>query len=436
MLTGTNLVNLTYLHASGNVNPLDPAHTVVPGADFDGDLALVGYSRSFSLFGRTAIGSLLVPAGGLKGEVGGLFSVKDSARGFGDPVLQLDVNLFGAPAMRNVPELMRYEPDFTVDLVLNLGIPIGEYDDDSPTNIGQNRWYGRVGAPVMINLRDWVPGRRTTLEFLPAVWFFEDNDDLLGSTLKNDPMFQLEAHLTHDLTEGFWGSLDTVWYTGAKSTIGDLSGDGLNEFGLGFTLGYNVNDNLMLTAGYTATLEDGLGDIDLGVFRINLVYGWHGLLEGIGRLGSTAKAPKSGSETRRTILASTAAGDAQPIGTTGLSNRMHAATVAGGDAVRIVFALIADLYGQSTAESSTLEEFELSPDQEEWIVAVSIRRPSDPIAYRGQAGRLKEFRVNAHSGDVISMTFPSERARPGAVAIARPQAVPDSVRILEGGSPR
>ncbi len=210
MLTGTNIFSLTYLNASGSANPLDPAHTILPGADFETDLTLVGYSRSFSLFGRTAMGSMLVPVGELSGEVTGLLPARDSARGFGDPVLQIDLNLFGAPAMRNIPELMRYESDFTLDLVLNLGIPIGEYEDDSPINIGQNRWYGRVGAPFMMSLRDWVPGRRTTLEFLPAVWFFEDNDDFLGLTLENDPLFQVEAHLTHDFTETFWGSLDAV----------------------------------------------------------------------------------------------------------------------------------------------------------------------------------------------------------------------------------
>jgi hypothetical protein len=293
MLTGTNLFSLTYMNASSNTNPADPAHTIPPGvdADFDADLVLVGYSRSFSLFGRTAVGSILAPAGWLDGEVNGLlFSQGDSERGFGDPVLQLDVNLFGAPAMRNVPDLLRYEPDFTVDLVLTLGIPIGEYDEDSAANIGQNRWFGRVGLPIMISLADclpgsdWVPGSRTTLEFLPAAWFFEDNDDFLGWTVENDPLLQLESHLTRDFTETFWGSLDAIWYYGGESTIASLSGEKLNDLGVGFTLGYQINDNLMLTAGYTATIDVGQGDLDLGVFRINLVYGWHKLIEGINRL--------------------------------------------------------------------------------------------------------------------------------------------------------
>jgi len=285
MLTDTNVFSLTYLQASGNTNPLDPTHTILLDADFEADLALVGYSRSFSLFDRTAVGSILVPAGDLRAEVTtGPLAVQESARGFGDPVLQLGLNLFGTPAMRNMPALVRYEPDFTVDLVVTLGIPIGEYDDESPANIGQNRWFGRIGVPIMINLGAWVPGRKTTLEFLPAVWFFEDNDDFLGQTLENDPLLQLESHLTRDFTDTFWASVDAVWYKGGESTIAGQSGEELNDLGVGFTAGYQINENMMLTAGYVATLENGQEDLDLGVFRVNLIYGWHKLIEGIKRL--------------------------------------------------------------------------------------------------------------------------------------------------------
>ena len=114
--------------------------------------------------------------------------------------------------------------------------------------------------------------------------FFEDNDDFLGDNLENEPLFQLEAHLTRDFTETFWGSFDAVWYQGAESTIAGLSGAELNDVGVGFTLGYKINDNLFLTAGYTVTTDDGPGDLDLGAFRINLIHGWHKLLEGIDRL--------------------------------------------------------------------------------------------------------------------------------------------------------
>ena len=285
LLTNTSIFSLTHLQASGNSNPFDPAHLVIPGASFDANLTVVGYTRSFSLFDRTALWSAMLPVGDLSGETTGPVPAQDFARGFGDPLLQLDVNLIGAPAMVNIPALMAYEPDVTVDLVLTLGIPIGEYDDDSVANIGLNRWFGRIGVPIMVSLGDWVPGSRTTLEFLPAVWVFEDNDDFLGQSLENDPLIQLESHLTRDFTETFWGSLDAVWYGGADATIASMSAGGLGDLSAGFTLAYQINDNLSLSVGYAATVGNDSDDLDMGTFHITLAYGWHQLMQGIGRLG-------------------------------------------------------------------------------------------------------------------------------------------------------
>jgi len=119
----------------------------------------------------------------------------------------------------------------------------------------QNRWYGRVGAPIIWQLGPWVPGRRTTLEFLPAVWFFGNNNDYVGQTMKTDPLFQLDAHLTRDFTEHFWEqSMRLVLRR--QSDHQRVSGDKLNNIGLGLTLGYQVNDNINLTLGYKSTIND------------------------------------------------------------------------------------------------------------------------------------------------------------------------------------
>ena len=287
-LSGANAFPLIAESISGNTNPFDPAHTVTPGAYFDATLVMAGYARTFSLFDRAAMAALILPMGRIEGDVtmaGRTF--KQSASGFGDPMIEFDINLLGPKAQTSIPDVLRYEPGFSVDLLADVALPIGEYDSDKPLNLGQNRWYGRVGIPIVLQLGPWVPGKRTTLELLPAVWFFGDNDDYVGQTMETDPMFQIDGHLTRDFTEHFWGSLDAAWYTGGEATIDGVSGEKLDNLGLGFTFGYTINDNLGLTVSYKSTInDDSPGDLQMDNIMVSLVYGWHPIIEGMKRLKS------------------------------------------------------------------------------------------------------------------------------------------------------
>ena len=285
-LSGANAVPLIVESLSGNTNPFDPAHTVTPGASFDATMAMVGYARTFSLFDRASLAAIILPMGRISGDVtvaGKTF--KQSTNGYGDPMLEFNINLFGPPAQKSIPDVLRFEPGFSIDLLADLALPIGDYDSDQPLNIGQNRWYGRLGLPIVWQLGTWVPGKRTTLEFLPALWLFGDNDDYVGQRMETDPMFQLDAHLTRDLTEHFWGSLDASWYYGGKATINGVSGEKRDDFGVGLTLGYQISKNLNLTVSYKSTVNDNSpGDLQMDVFMVSLVFGWHPIIEGMQRL--------------------------------------------------------------------------------------------------------------------------------------------------------
>jgi hypothetical protein len=285
-LSGANAVPLIVNSMSGNTNPFDPAHSPTAGADVNATLALAGYARTFSLFDRAAMAAILLPMGRISGDItvaGRSFS--QSASGFGDPMLEFKINVLGPPAQKNIPDVLRYEPGFSVNLLADLALPIGEYDSSKPLNLGQNRWYGRLGAPIIWQFGAWVPGRRTTLEFLPAVWLFGSNSDYLGQTKKTDPIFQLDGHLTRDFTEKLWGALDGTWYYGGKSSINGVEGKKLNNLGFGLTLGYSINDNLNLTCGYKSTVNDkGPDDLRMDSFMVSLVFGWHPLVEGMRRL--------------------------------------------------------------------------------------------------------------------------------------------------------
>jgi hypothetical protein len=287
-LSGANAVPLIYNSISGNTNPFDQGHTVSPGASFDGSLAIAGYAHTFSLRDRAAMAAVLLPMGRVSGDVtvaGN--SVKQMASGFGDPMLEFDLNLIGPKAQKSIPDALRYEPGFSLDILADLAVPIGEYYSDQALNIGQNRWYGRIGMPIVWQLGSWAPGRRTTLEFLPAVWFFEDNTNFVGQTLETDAKYQLDAHLTRDFTEHLWGSVDAVWYKGGQSTIDGVAGEELDNVGFGLTLGYQLNDNVGLTFSYKSTVSDNApSDLKMDVFMISLVYGWHPTIEGSKRLQS------------------------------------------------------------------------------------------------------------------------------------------------------
>jgi hypothetical protein len=283
-LSGGNAVPVIYNSLSGNTNPFDPSHQVKVDANIDATLLMTGWAHTFTLADRAAMGAIILPMGRISSGVG---AITETARGYGDPMLEFTYNLIGPKAQTAIPDAMRYKPGFSLDLLVDLALPIGEYDSSQSVNLGQNRWYGRIGAPMIWQLGDWVPGRRMTLELLPFVWLFGDNDDFTGKKLTTDPMFQLDAHFTRDFTKDLWGALDLVWYNGSGSTLDGVSVEKINNVGVGLTLGYTVNDNLSLTVGYKSTVNDSEpADMRMDAIMVSLVFGWHPMIEGMRRLES------------------------------------------------------------------------------------------------------------------------------------------------------
>ena len=285
-LAGMYAVPVIGSSMSGNANPLDPSHQVVPESDFNATMAMPGFARVIPLFKRSAMVSVIAPMGRITSNVSsGLLETTQTARGFGDPMVQLGVNVIGPKAIMNIPDMLRYKPGFSVDIIGSLAVPLGEYDNESPLNIGQNRWYGRFGAPIVWQLGSWVPGKQTTLEALPAIWLFGDNTDFMGKKMETKPMYQVEGHLTRDFMARMWGSLDFVWYSGGQATIDGVEGEAMNNSGIGGTLGYHVNDNMQLTIAYVSSINDKAAeDLKMDTFRVTLIYGWHNLIEGMHRL--------------------------------------------------------------------------------------------------------------------------------------------------------
>ena len=150
----------------------------------------------------------------------------------------------------------------------------GEYDPDKTINLGTNRWSLRVGAPIM-HFFSTGPGNTTSLEVQPSVTFFTDNDNISGAsnTLAQDPIYKLEAHLTHDFTMMFWGSLDALYTAGGETTVDGIEKDNAQRsLGLGVTLGVFFSKTLGMTLSYGKIVDHNENGQDGRMFRMTGKY--------------------------------------------------------------------------------------------------------------------------------------------------------------------
>ena len=292
-LDKTNIIAFQYLPFNGDSfgsKVFDPVHYVYPESQFQANLFMLTYVRHFTLFDRTAVFGATVLGGNLDVEsfgsplTGGV-DFKQAAHGFGDPSAQLTLNVFGAPAIRSFYDITKYEPKAVLDVAVLGSFPIGQYDSDRVVNMSLNRWWTRIAAPFTYHIGPFVPGYRTSVEFTPSVYLLGSNDDFVGRKLDNDPLYQLEAHVTRDFTSKFFGSVDFLYRQGMLSEIDSIEvGGKLSLLSAGFTLDYHVNDNVGLRVSYHALVGGG-SDIEGDMFRLNVNFGWNAIVEKIGKLG-------------------------------------------------------------------------------------------------------------------------------------------------------
>ena len=299
---GTNVISFQYLNLNmqaSDTQQFDPGQYIYPNSDAEANIMIASWARHMTLFNRASSFSVNIAGGSVDLDVNaGLppqflppgvapgSSFSQSASGYADPSVQLDVNLLGTPRLKGTADLLNYEPTWTLDAAVMLALPVGEYDDDKLVNMGLNRWYGRIAFPIKYHFGVFAPGYMSSFELTPSVWLFAENDDFVGQKLENDPMWQLEAHLTHDFTRSFFGSLDLLYRGGFQSEINGVEvGDEVDVGNLGFTLNFQATNNLTIRTSYSSNVF-GDDDLDNSIIRIQFVYAWHRLMENMKKLKS------------------------------------------------------------------------------------------------------------------------------------------------------
>ncbi len=283
----TNIVSGHYLFGTANVS-WSHWTNLEPEFDISSDLYLLTYTRVQPIFGRTAYFQLTLPAATLDPSSPLPVTTQDTfTNGIGDPSFSATVNLYGTPALK-AKDFLRHDLDTSINLGIQVTAPWGDYDSEESLNVGANQWKTRVALPVVQSLGPWVPGQRFTLEVMPSVVLFGDNDDALGSEIEQDPLYSVEVHLTRDMTRQAFISLDYTWLDGGEETWTDKATgmtsrttQGLDAQLLGATLGFEINDHLRLFLTHMQTVSEDGDRVSLegSLTKVTFSWSWHDVLE-------------------------------------------------------------------------------------------------------------------------------------------------------------
>lgn len=266
---GVNILVTSYQKSTGDIIT-DPSLPVV-GVESDIDFLQLSYQKTFGFRGRTATvqASLPYSRGDTQGFVENVFRERHVA-GIGDTRVRFAVNLKGAPSMDAAGfQALRQDPKPIIGASVLVQMPTGDYDPDKVINIGTNRWSVKPAIGVILPLRPtWL------FEFEVGGWFFSDNNDFLGQTREQKPIFSSEFHLVKRIQPGFWASLDANFYVGGRTRIGDVTSDNLqrnSRVGLTFVVPVNRGHAIRGSISTGAVTESG-GDFE--VYSLSYVRIW------------------------------------------------------------------------------------------------------------------------------------------------------------------
>jgi hypothetical protein len=266
--TGLNFVIVGYVWTEGGVVtdpsiPLDNAHLESPAG-------VAAYARSFGLWGRSGKVDVAIPYASISGTAD--FDGEPVSRevsGLADTRVRFSYNFYGAPAL-SLREFPSYHQKVIVGASVQATAPTGQYDDTKLVNIGTNRWSlkSEVGTSVAVNR--WI------FELDLAATVYEDNDDVLGSTREQDPIYSAQGHVIYGFKSGVWGALDSTYYRGGRTTVDGIQGDDLKDnTRVGLTLAFPVNrrNSIKLYASSGVSTRTGS---DFDVAGIGWQYRWGG----------------------------------------------------------------------------------------------------------------------------------------------------------------
>jgi hypothetical protein len=164
---------------------------------------------------------------------------------------------------------LRANPRTIVGFSLNATLPTGSYDPARVLNEGTNRWALKPAFGVIHPLR-----RSWLLEVELGAWLFGNNDDFLGQTRRQDPIWAGSVHLVKRFRPGFWASLDLNYYRGGETWVDDsLKGSLQSNSRAGGTLVFPIGKGRALRLAYSSGVRTASGG-DYQLYTLSYVQAW------------------------------------------------------------------------------------------------------------------------------------------------------------------
>jgi len=237
------------------------------GSIFNSFVITPSYRHSFDLFGDAATFLIGWPVGKLSASVnspvGPIDLETDPAQG--DFFVGGTLGLLGAPALSPL-EYVQFQPGLAVSVTTKLFVPTGAYDSNRLLNLGGNRWSLQAALPITYMLGSSIldPGL-TTLEVVPSVQIFSDNEDAFGpvNVFGQAPIFAVEGHITRSFGQGLWGAVDgSAEFGGETSADGSLNGDAHQAVSLGATFGLSLSPSVAVRLNYQEQVYSNISSSD------------------------------------------------------------------------------------------------------------------------------------------------------------------------------
>lgn len=218
---GTNVVVLSDSRFRGSLT--FNASVPITGAQADINVPVVSYYHTLDFLGRTASLTLVQPYG--VGDFQGTIAEvpRETHRsGLFDLSARFAVNLIGGPAMEPA-EFSKWHQSVLFGTSLTVTAPTGQYDPMLLVNLGNNRWSFKWELGYSERWGNWI------LDGYGSVTYFTTNPEYFSNNMYypglrsqyEQPVGQIETHLSYDFQPRLWISLDAnFWWGGATDING------------------------------------------------------------------------------------------------------------------------------------------------------------------------------------------------------------------------